>query len=167
MQQAECEDALAEALHHPRVLLLLAAIHQRNSTSLSRGITCRPCRSTLRANNFGYYDPNFHRIVLCSDMLTSPRHVLDTLIHELVHAYDASRRLGRRFGDDACAVIACTEIRASMLGQCQGMGKRWREKCVRRAAEESVRGVRCEVEWVSRVWGRCAKDSSPFSASQV
>lgn len=57
-----------------------------------------------------HYPP---RIVICCDSLRSKRALEETLIHELVHAFDASRK--GKF-TSPCHLVACGEVRASKLG---------------------------------------------------
>lgn len=54
-----------------------------------------------------------YRIVICSDKVQSKEHLEETVVHELVHAFDFAR--SGRF-QSFCHMIACAEVRASSLG---------------------------------------------------
>jgi len=107
------------------------------------------------------------RIVVCSDQMGSYRDVEETLVHELVHALDANRR-GRL---SMLERLACSEIRASALGQCAQI---WpsvtKRRCVFNDAVAStsqhVRDIAEAARIVSEVFERCYNDRTPFQNSQ-
>ncbi|KAL2916948.1 Mitochondrial inner membrane protease atp23 [Polyrhizophydium stewartii] len=129
---------------------------------------CLPCGPSYS----GGFAPEYG-IVLCEDQIIDKSHLGDTMVHELVHAYDFCTV---KLNFNSCANHACTEIRAAMLsGECRfsrellrghpGFSKHFQE-CVRRrailslkqkplcrdSAEEAVRGV----------WESCFADTAPF-----
>lgn len=54
------------------------------------------------------------RVVLCADNIRSKEQLEQTLMHELVHAFDSTRK--GKF-QSICHLIACGEVRASALGK--------------------------------------------------
>ena len=134
---------------------------------LKNGITCRPCRQASdHSTSSGYYDAGYQRLVICSDNLKGEEDLEDTLIHELVHVYD--QRYLRRMKDDTCARMVCTEIRASLLGQCWRYSEnKDRERCVRRDALASALqhcsfDERRTKKTMARLWSTCYRDHTPF-----
>ncbi|GAO47421.1 hypothetical protein G7K_1629-t1 [Saitoella complicata NRRL Y-17804] len=115
------EDACSELLDHlakrdPEIKSFLNALHHFFPNTLY-SISCRPCTNTTAAGLKGYFNsgPRVARIILCSDSLR-PSELRSTLIHELTHAFDHARP-----GTFATELhrTACTEVRASLLGQCR------------------------------------------------
>lgn len=88
-----CNDHLATLLtQDPTVALLLSRISASRSHVLGKpGIICVPCKGSTAEGQQGYYDPNTRRIVLCCDAHRLRKDLRDTLIHELVHAWDLGR----------------------------------------------------------------------------
>lgn len=65
-----------------------------------------------------YYSFKDKKIYLCCNLLRSKEDVEDSLVHELVHAYDACR-----YPEFYCKVRACSEIRAYHI---QGVCKKYK-----------------------------------------
>mmetsp|Transcript_12306 Transcript_12306/g.26558 ORF Transcript_12306/g.26558 Transcript_12306/m.26558 type:complete len:249 (+) Transcript_12306:125-871(+) len=123
-----------------------------------------------------------HGVILCHNRLETPSDVEHTLVHELVHAYDACRMPSLNFAD--CRQHACAEVRAANLsGECTFFQEFSRghvaitqpttwsglhERCVRRRAALSAAfnpacgGPRGAREAVDEVYERCAADRAPF-----
>ncbi|RKP10920.1 peptidase M76 [Thamnocephalis sphaerospora] len=173
MHEEECTAALAGVLELPRIRLLLAHIYYGNRRDLDQGVTCRPCRGTTREGSVGYYDPNHQRIVICCERVRSPEDLEETLAHELVHAYDAGRQLPRSAHPAAtaaktlCRQIACSEIRASLFGQCHGIpSSERRRECVFQSAVRSTRRHCPDAEQaVAAMFEACIARQDPFDAS--
>ncbi|RUS20497.1 peptidase M76 [Endogone sp. FLAS-F59071] len=153
--EEQCTAELASILEEsPRVRLLLSNVFKLNKKALVKGVTCRKCEGTLQHNKFGYYDPQYKR-------LRSKRALEETLIHELVHAFDASRK--GKF-TSPCHLVACGEVRASKLGQCAHVWPSFRKRdCVFRDAVNSTQPhCRDASKVVAEVFENCYKDSAPF-----
>ncbi|KAI8335142.1 peptidase M76 [Chlamydoabsidia padenii] len=105
---------------------------------------------------------HFFRVVLCCDNIRSTEQLEETLVHELVHAFDASRK---GTFSSICHLIACGEIRASALGQCDGIRPdHKRQQCIIRDAVQSTQ-VHCgdaAARIVEQVYAKCIKDASPL-----
>ena len=96
-----------------------------------------------------------------------------TVLHELIHAYDACRV---EFNPNDCRQIACTEIRAAHLsGDCEFSAELNRGffkvggqgvECIKRRAELSLSGhPQCAVkakETMEECFAACYKDTAPF-----
>ncbi|MEW5316860.1 MAG: hypothetical protein WDW38_008204 [Sanguina aurantia] len=93
-----------------------------------------------------------HGVVICFNQVSTYTEVENTLLHELVHAYDNCTVKGMDFYNN-CAHLACSEIRAAaMSGDCDMMREVFRgnvglnpmgwagltERCIRRRAILSV-----------------------------
>ena len=126
---SQCEERLSSALRAGRPSALVAAIEAGGCTSLKGGACakCRICPSEDAWSQVsGYYRAEKGRVFICAEKEPSTRQIEDTLVHELVQAYDHCR-LGMRVplvGWQApwaltCAATACSEIRGSLLGSFQ------------------------------------------------
>ncbi|KAI8070912.1 peptidase M76 [Gongronella butleri] len=161
--QDRCTSELGQVLTtHEKVKTLLGAINTLNGRVLRRGITCRPCQGTVQAHRMGYYDGTYQRIVLCCDNIRSREDLEDTLIHELVHAFDAAR--SGKF-TSICHLIACGEVRASAMGQCADVQPdHQRRQCIWRDAVQSTQ-VHCgeqAARIVKQVFETCMQDTAPL-----
>ena len=140
-------------------------------------VQCAKCPDGAAAA--GGYIPSQGFIVLCQQWVAKqPGEVENTLVHEMIHAYDDTRAI---VNWNDLTQHACTEIRAANLsGDCNferelsrsninplrfaGTGKR----CVRRRAQLSVAmHPDCPDEAaaraaVDRAWDICYKDVAPF-----
>jgi inner membrane protease ATP23 len=166
--EQECTTILGFILEtSPRVKALISYIYLTGRQSLANGVTCRQCKgTTARKDELGYYDSGFKRIVICCNQMRSYRDVEETLVHELVHALDESRK-GKL---SILQRLACSEIRASVLGQCALV---WPEvlkrKCVFRDAVASTSkhmGNQEAARVVSLVFENCYYDRTPFRSAQ-
>ncbi|KAL0096903.1 peptidase M76 [Phycomyces blakesleeanus] len=163
MSEKQCTRELGRILESSsKVAVLLRAIQLLDKTALKRGVTCRPCKATLQENRVGYYDFQYKRVVLCCENIHTRADVEETLIHELVHAFDRARK--GKFSS-MCHLMACGEVRASALGQCADVTPESRKKeCILRDAIRSTR-EHCgdEAERIVRqVYNKCVKDVAPF-----
>lgn len=175
--RSKCESLVGKALGScARVKFMreaLAAVGVKGSDF----IQCEQCPEGVAAA--GGYIPDRKRVVLCQQWVAEqPGEVENTLVHEMIHAYDDARAL-MDWRD--LTQHACTEIRAAHLsGDCSfvrevdrgnfnpvtwgGTGAR----CVRRRAELSVSmhpGCRTPAEAkeaVERAWATCYADTAPF-----
>lgn len=176
--RTKCESLIGKALEScPRVKFMREALAALGVTEMADFVQCEQCPEGVAAA--GGYIPDRRRVVLCQQWVArEPGEVENTLVHEMIHAYD-----------DARAVIdwrdltqhACTEIRAAHLsGDCNFKREvdrgnfnpvRWGatgSRCVRRRAELSVamhpgcRDPEQATEAVERAWGTCYADPAPF-----
>jgi mitochondrial inner membrane protease ATP23 len=116
------------------------------------------------------YEP---KIVLCEDKNIDRMTFENTIVHELVHAYDVCRA---KVDFKNCADHACTEIRASALsGECSMSIELQRGQydirgghraCVKRRAEKSLAvNAYCKDSCsaaVEAAMEQCYNDQSPF-----
>ncbi|KAJ3330136.1 Mitochondrial inner membrane protease atp23 [Blyttiomyces sp. JEL0837] len=117
-------------------------------------------------------------IILCQDQIKSKEVLENTLVHELIHAFDWCTM---QWNADNCKHQACSEVRASILsGECEierelarlnfanAMSWKGFEMCVKRRAITSVRAnPHCgdddkAREAVDSVYAQCAKDTVPL-----
>lgn len=119
----------------------------------------------------GYYDWRHGRIVICSDRHRDALAVEDTLVHELVHAYDRAREAsmgGRPVRGELRA--ACSEVRASTLGQCARYRDGWlhlRRSCAFHSAAASLANEMPNARayaLVALVFEQCYGDAAPMRA---
>lgn len=126
----------------------------------------------------------YKRIVLCCENIRSREDVEKTVVHELVHAFDASRK---GTFDSLCHLVACGEVRASAIGkdpdmmgtemetsndahiyegQCNDIKHEGKKKdCILRDAINSTRehcGAKAE-KVVQQVYEKCVRDEAPFT----
>eukprot|EP00123_Amoebidium_parasiticum_P000021 comp100454_c0_seq1/m.48729 comp100454_c0_seq1/g.48729 ORF comp100454_c0_seq1/g.48729 comp100454_c0_seq1/m.48729 type:complete len:163 (-) comp100454_c0_seq1:43-531(-) len=160
MIERECTAGLAEALYSERAQTLVKNIKGLRCRALQRGVTCRPCsRSPQRKDTKGYYDADNRRAVLCCENIVSQKDLEDTLVHELVHAYDNCRKY--QFGR-VPSLRACSEIRAAHLGQCYDSNGFFRRYCVKKEAMKSLGGHEEAKRIVELVFEHCYRDRAPF-----
>ncbi|KAI8371712.1 peptidase M76 [Radiomyces spectabilis] len=164
--ERECTTELARLLEtSPRIAILLNSIAALNKGALRRGITCRSCAGTQQQTRMGYYDGNYKRVVICCENIRSREDLEETVIHELVHAFDATRK--GKF-NSICHLIACGEVRASALAQCVNIkSKDKKRECILRDAIRSTQqhcGSAAEAI-VREVYEGCLKDYAPFSSN--
>ena len=127
----------------------------------------------------GGFDSEDASVVLCQNHLVAKNgmeleQVNQTMVHELLHAYDQCRA---HVDWSVCDQHACSEVRAAGLsGECDWKHELNRgnfniagqhQACVRRRAELSLQmNPNCAgaqaAEAVERVFVRCYKDTAPF-----
>ncbi|KAI9319711.1 peptidase M76 [Dichotomocladium elegans] len=151
--EEQCTLELANILEtSPKVATLLQAIFALNKDGLRRGITCR---QVVRRDKGSVSDGILRWTV---------QKLEETLVHELVHAFDKIRT--GKFSS-ICHLVACGEVRASALGQCSNIRSAGEKRaCIWNDAVRST-AVHCggEVEAsaiVRQVFDRCVKDTAPF-----
>ncbi len=111
-----CSQALAEALlPSGRAARLLEEINSKagDKKITQSDIRCMPCPKGLKAR--AYFEAPPAKIVLCSDKLQTPLDVEESLVHELVHAYDYVV-----YGSNLenCMELAKSEVRAAREAEC-------------------------------------------------
>lgn len=128
--------------------------------------------STIKRGKINEHDS---KVVICGNHIAGDRMLVNTLCHELVHAYDHCTTY---FDASDLELVACSEIRASALSrECYILEEMKRgnftirkqfDKCVKRRAALSVSGNPfCESkekaeEIVNSVFDICIKDTAPF-----
>jgi len=169
LSEQECTAILGLILKtSPRAKALIDYIYFTGRHSLASGVTCRQCKGTAAEakGKRGYYDPNFKRVVICCDQMSSYHDVEETLVHELVHAFDANR------GGNLSILqrLACSEVRASVLGQCAQVWPSFsKRKCV---FDDAVASTSQHVDTqeaarvVSEIFENCYHDRTPFHNAQ-
>ena len=140
-------------------------------------IQCSPCDQLgdFRMSGGFAIDPETRSptIMICENERLNHQTLEDTLLHELIHAYDVCRA---KIDFSQCFQHACTEVRASALsGECN-FSREFRrgnlqiqkgyQKCVKRRAIKSVganpycRNIAKEA--VESVFEKCFSDTLPF-----
>ncbi|KAI8578299.1 hypothetical protein K450DRAFT_248175 [Umbelopsis ramanniana AG] len=162
--EQRCTEELQHVLNNSsKAQTLLQSIFKLNKRTLVKGITCRSCAGTEQQEKCGYYDIQYKRIVLCCENIRSREDVEKTVVHELVHAFDASRK---GTFDSLCHLVACGEVRASAIGQCNDIKHEGKKKdCILRDAINSTRehcGANAE-KVVQQVYEKCVRDEAPFT----
>lgn len=161
----------------PKVRLMQQALSALGKSVDTELVKCVHCPDGTAAA--GGYIPERGQVVLCQQWVAKqPGEVQNTIVHEMVHAYDDARAL---MDWNDLTQHACTEIRAANLsGDCTarreidrgqlnplrfgGTGMR----CVRRRAQLSVAmhpecpDAAAAAAAVERAWKSCFNDNAPF-----
>ncbi|CAI5741513.1 unnamed protein product [Hyaloperonospora brassicae] len=185
MELSECEDAVHEALRRRRPQLIFLAQQQTKGKSsvAAMAFVCLDCRddgaheapNAVLALFFAAPPPT---VVFCANRLHSSQEVEETMVHELIHAYDFTVR---NMDITKADVLACSEIRSARESECYQKAQllenvlpnvaffqkstRWlNERCVREHAVRSTSSMfpveaRDEVD---KMFDRCYVDRSPF-----
>ncbi|KAL7746434.1 Mitochondrial inner membrane protease atp23 [Sorochytrium milnesiophthora] len=175
IQEAErvrCEQWKADILskNAKAVTLMQALATAGCAFDPAKHIRCVPCASNAGSGGFA---PQVG-IVLCQNRFVTKQHMEDTIVHELVHAFDHCMF---KYDPSNCRHFACTEIRAANLsGDCAfaqefARGnfalKKQHQACVKRRAVLAVsynpqcRDVAEQV--VDQVYASCFADTRPFN----
>ena len=161
---------------------LLESIEALGCSLPSDFFMCRPCEGAPISG--GFVVPNSKsdgvpyrpQLIMCEDnkLAMETETFEQTLVHELVHAYDQCRA---KIDWKDCLQHACTEIRASTLsGECSLLHEVYRGhttirggggECVARRAELSVgMNPNCKniaADAVKAAFEECRKDKAPFN----
>mmetsp|Transcript_9502 Transcript_9502/g.12437 ORF Transcript_9502/g.12437 Transcript_9502/m.12437 type:complete len:186 (-) Transcript_9502:193-750(-) len=163
----------------PKVIFMLENIEKLGCTIPKNFISCQSCEVDGISGGFVNSDQTSNeskpQVVVCEDRIFDQQHLNDTIVHELIHAYDACRA---HMDPANLRQHACTEIRASNLsGECSWKNEMARgnfgfklqqQECVKRRAVLSVLGnPNCKskeeaAKIVQEVFHVCYKDTSPF-----
>uniref|UniRef100_K3WBI6 Mitochondrial inner membrane protease ATP23 n=1 Tax=Globisporangium ultimum (strain ATCC 200006 / CBS 805.95 / DAOM BR144) TaxID=431595 RepID=K3WBI6_GLOUD len=191
MEVYECEDAVHAALKQRRPKLIVDIINKHlveeakqtdavgSAKKKSIDFVCIECKDDGpegRARAFFSAPPP--TIVFCANRLHSAREVEETMVHELIHAYDFTVR---KMDITKSDLLACSEIRsaresecyqkahilASMLPDVEFFRKssNWlHTRCVREHAVRSTKSMfpnqaRADVD---KMFDQCYHDKSPF-----
>lgn len=97
--------APADSSPGPAVVFMLKHLELAKCPFNSNSIQCHPCPPTRS----GGFSPD-HGIMLCQDRFFNKKHMEDTLVHEMVHAFDHCR-FDVKWDD--LRHHACSEVRSS------------------------------------------------------
>ena len=176
---AKCLTLVDKALTScPKIKFMRQALTALGVKEDAELIKCIQCPDGVAAA--GGYVPSSKEVLLCQQwVVEAPGEVENTIVHEMVHAYDDARA---HLNWEDLTQHACTEIRAARLsGDCtllreidrgkvlgpmhlSGAGAR----CIRRRAELSVSmgglcpSAEAAKEAVERAWATCYRDTAPF-----
>ena len=184
---SECEKArdsllngdMASSVYGRNAAALISAIRS-DANCIVPTIYCGCCDA---AGQFGGSARSCSGMVtICTNKIISSSHVYETIVHELIHAYDSCK--GTDFGN--CEQRACSEIRAyKNSGQCQlggyhrkkvyaptGVSGRpiWyyepEEECIKRGAKAStLKDWKCASnidKYIDDAYKNCAGNTDPF-----
>eukprot|EP01027_Heterolobosea_sp_BB2_P015965 GEZU01022798.1.p1 GENE.GEZU01022798.1~~GEZU01022798.1.p1 ORF type:complete len:252 (+),score=2.34 GEZU01022798.1:122-877(+) len=131
---------------------------------------CRVCEGDVQ----GGFNPDDKQVILCENKLGTYPQYENTLLHELIHAFDDCRA---KLDWSNCLHQACSEVRAAHLsGDCH-IGREvvrghlniigQHMECVKRRAEKSVNmNPKCDgrsMAAVEAVLAQCIADMEPFN----
>ena len=177
-EASKCRTLVSSALAKcPKVKFMLQSLAALGVNADENFVQCAHCPDGAAAA--GGYIPDKRMVVLCQQWVAqAPGEVENTLVHEMVHAFDDARAY---INWQDLTQHACTEIRAARLsGDCTfgreldrgnvnllrmgGLGAR----CIRRRAELSVAmhpecpDAESAANAVARAWATCYRDKAPF-----
>ncbi|KAJ8902691.1 hypothetical protein NDN08_006011 [Rhodosorus marinus] len=166
----QCMKWRDQALRKDRtVQFMFQSLARAGCTMPTERVWCEHCSPSLS----GGYRPD-GSVTLCSNNVFSQKHVAETMVHELIHAFDDCRA---HIEWNNCEHLACSEVRAAALsGDCRFLNEIQRgnisiagqfKRCVRRRAELSIKmSPACKatttVATVDKVFNACLKDTEPF-----
>lgn len=170
--ERRCYTMVERALERDAVVRhLLHALADRGLAVVPRKFFhCEPCDTEAA---IGYYERE-SGVHLCRNVHVPRRRVIETIRHELVHAYDDATR---ELDPDRLDHVLCTEVRAARLSSdCSLLNEVNRgnvaidgqaRRCVRRRAALSASGSgrwsELEIEAsLDRVFPLCYSDLEPF-----
>ncbi|KAK9765742.1 Mitochondrial inner membrane protease atp23 [Basidiobolus ranarum] len=166
-----CEDWKDEIIQkNTMVKTLLGAMKRAGCNFEKKHFRCVPCDNS-GSGGFSAEEG----IILCQNHFISRPHMEETVVHELIHAFDYCKY---NLDLTNCKHHACTEVRAASLsGDCKLMReflrgkfrvKKQHQECVRRRAILSVKyNPSCKDEEQARnavnsVFESCYADTTPF-----
>ncbi|EEY54858.1 metalloprotease family M76, putative [Phytophthora infestans T30-4] len=181
MELYECEDAVQVALQQRRPQHIFLAQQHREGKSAVPAIdfVCLDCRDDgPEGNARAFFSAPPPTVVFCANRLHSVREVEETMVHELIHAYDFTVR---KMDITKSDILACSEIRSARESECYQKAKlletvlpdveffkksaRWlNSRCVREHAVRSTSSMfPAEAhDEVDKMFEQCYADLSPF-----
>jgi len=154
-----CKFAVAEAFADLKGQVIWDALKKARCEDLVKDVVCKPCDS--KQSMPAYYDLKNKQILLCSNSHRDAESVKGSVMHELVHVYDACKK--KNLYD--CKTRACSEIRAAKHGECAGYSEKGRRSCTRESAYRSTK-LFCKnaLTDVDTWFEKCYNDDLPFAA---
>nr|CCA17587.1 metalloprotease family M76 putative [Albugo laibachii Nc14] len=186
MNLPECDNAIQEALTRERPKKLVHLINrflQKNAKAKqSLDFVCLMCQEEgPEGKARAFFSAPPPTIVFCANRLHSAREVEETMMHELIHAYDF---VVRTMDITNPSILACSEIRAARESECYQKAfalqkllpeskllktmSEWKNKrCVRRHAIRSTQSMFPDeaVDDVDKMLEMCYSDQAPFDKS--
>ncbi|KAG7395647.1 EF-hand calcium-binding domain-containing protein 10 [Phytophthora boehmeriae] len=182
MELYECEDAVQAALQQRRPKHIVNIINKQSegkSSVSSIDFVCLECRADgPEGNARAFFSAPPPTVVFCANRLHSSREVEETMVHELIHAYDFTVR---KMDITKSDILACSEIRSARESECYQKAKllesvlpdveffqksaRWlNARCVREHAIRSTKSMfPAEAsDEVDKMFDQCFADQSPF-----
>jgi RHS repeat-associated protein len=153
-----CDTAIDNAFkNNARAKAIMAEMRTRRCPDPAP--ICRDCCGQEEKSNYGgYFDPRTKVIHVCSNKYKNGGEVIQSLVHELIHALDDCK--GVNFGN--CSERACSEIRAvDCSGQCASGGElrlpgETYTQCVERNATSStIADPKCNAQHVTDKLNEC------------
>eukprot|EP00455_Lapot_gusevi_P057725 TRINITY_DN9910_c0_g1_i1.p1 TRINITY_DN9910_c0_g1~~TRINITY_DN9910_c0_g1_i1.p1 ORF type:complete len:211 (-),score=26.29 TRINITY_DN9910_c0_g1_i1:67-639(-) len=174
-----CEERVQAVVDDPAIQILMKNMNERGCGMNLKNFICKPCESTTIQGGYQLKPDGQAQVVLCSNHLRDNQRTRDTLVHELVHAFDACRA---EIDLTNCVHHACTEIRAANLsGDCRFSREfynfmyqqkynfpiyKQQQSCVKRRAILSLQNDYCRAvaeDSVEKAFPSCYYDHAPFS----
>jgi inner membrane protease ATP23 len=165
----KCLSVVQDAIEkNPFINILINSMKEHGCEVTPDFFKCKPCPIKVG----GFYDETLG-IVMCENQQQLKTTLEDTLVHELVHAFDSCRA---DIDPDDCLQIACTEIRAANLsGECgwsrelmrgQYKFQKHLPECVKRRGIATLQmNTKCAKrapEYIEAAWRSCYRDTAPF-----
>ncbi|KAF7819489.1 mitochondrial inner membrane protease atp23-like [Senna tora] len=172
----ECESMIQTSLQTPLVTFLRERLEKAGCPVGHNFIRAVNCEESVTGPAGGYIPGQ--GIVVCANNTSTQDEVNQTLIHELIHAYDDCRAANLNWAN--CAHHACSEIRAGHLsGDCHYKRELLRghmkirgheQECIRRRVMASMAmNPNCSKEAAKDamevVWDTCYNDTEPFDTA--
>ncbi|KAJ3033433.1 Mitochondrial inner membrane protease atp23, partial [Rhizophlyctis rosea] len=169
--RAKCERWKEKLINNsPVVRFMMEELAKSGCPFDPKHFRCTPCAM----DKAGGFAPDYG-VILCSSSFLSKQHMEDTMVHELVHAYD---HCTTKIDWGSCEHYACSEIRATSLsGDCKFTREVRRgtarfgghhQTCVKRRTIFALKQLpQCQGEGVAEgavrtVWDKCFADKAPF-----
>lgn len=177
-ERKKCDSMLVDAvLKNKTIQFLVNAIETKGCTLPEGFMVCRSCPDDEISGGFAMNEPSVTykpMIVVCDNKNLDKVTFENTLVHELIHAYDKCRA---KVDFSNCFHHACTEVRASSLsGECDYSQEvrrghttfqKGHQNCVTRRALKSVlSNPNCQESAAGQalhaVYSSCYQDNAPF-----
>lgn len=179
-ERKKCNKMLIDAvLKNKTIQFLVNAIESKGCVLPEAFIVCRSCPDNEISGGFAVDPPSLPykpMIVVCDNKNLDKVTFENTIVHELIHAYDKCRA---KVDFSNCLHHACTEVRASSLsGECDYAQEirrghvtfqKGHQNCVTRRALKSVSSnPNCQESLAGQalhtVFRSCYKDTAPFES---
>eukprot|EP01041_Mallomonas_annulata_P007944 gene7944-16272_t len=180
IEHNRCNKMLEHAVVSNMTIQFLINNIEKLGCSLPQGfVVCRECPADEISGGFAVdsINPNLPYkpvVVICENKKLDKTTFENTIVHELIHAYDKCRA---KIDFSNCLHHACAEVRASALsGECSYFQEvrrghstiqKGHQKCVARRAEKSItNNPNCKgmfaKQAIAQVFEECYRDTAPF-----